>query len=370
MKIGVIGCGDISGIYLRNCTQRFSNVEVVAVADLDRRRAQRRADEFGVPAVLDTQALLARDDIEMVLNVTTPPSHTSINRAALYADKHVYCEKPAALDLAEAQETLRIADERGLRLGSAPDTVLGAGIQRCRSLIDDGAIGDVVAANAVMACHGHESWHPSPEFYYKRGGGPMLDMGPYYLTALVNLIGPVKAVSAMTKTTFPTRVITSEPLRGTLIEVETTTHLTGSLLFENGAVGTITTSFDIWRSDQPHIEIHGSLGSISCPDPNTFGGPVKLFRNGDRDWVEVPLSRGAYSENARGLGVSDMAAAIEEGREHRASGELATHVLEVMVAFDRSGETHRRVEIGTTCRRPAAMPVDPHSDEIDERSNA
>ena len=186
----------------------------------------------------------------------------------------------------------------------------------------------------------------------------MLDMGPYYLTALVNLVGPIKAVSAMTRKTFDTRLITSEPLNGTVIDVETTTHLTGNLLFDNGAVGTITTSFDVWKSDQPRIEIHGSLGSLSCPDPNTFGGPVKLFRQGSEEWIDLPLFSHPYAENSRGLGLADMASAIEKDRPHRASGALAAHVLDVMLAFDRSSERGSRIDMTTTCDKPAAMPVD------------
>ena len=358
MKVGIIGCGNISDIYLENCTKLFKNIEVTAVSDLIRERAENQAEEYGVENVLTTEELLKRKDIELVLNLTTPPLHTEVNRMVLNAGKHVYSEKPAALDLSEANETLKMAKEKGLRVGSAPDTFLGAGLQQCRKLIDDGIIGEVVSANAVMACHGHESWHPGPEFYYKRGGGPMLDMGPYYLTALVNLVGPVRAVSAMTRKTFDTRLISSEPLNGTVIHVETTTHLTGNLLFDNGAVGTITTSFDIWKSDQPRIEIHGSLGSLSCPDPNTFGGPVKLFRQGSEEWIDLPLFSHPYAENSRGLGLAEMASAIVKNRPHRASGALAAHVLDVMLAFDRASESGSRIDMTTTCEKPAAMPVD------------
>jgi predicted dehydrogenase len=358
MKIGIIGCGNISSIYLKNCTTLFKNLEVAAISDLVKERAESQAEEYGIKEILSTEELLARKDIKLVLNLTTPPLHTKINRMAIEAGKHVYAEKPAALNLDEAKETLKMAAAKGLLVGSAPDTFMGAGIQQCRKLIDDGIIGEVVSANAVMACHGHESWHPGPEFYYKQGGGPMLDMGPYYLTALVNLVGPIKAVSAMTRKTFDTRLITSEPLNGTVIDVETTTHLTGNLMFENGAIGTITTSFDIWKSDQPRIEIHGSLGTISCPDPNTFGGPVKLCRQGSKEWIDLPLFSHSHAQNSRGLGLSDMASAIEKGRKHRASGELSTHVLDVMLAFDRASETKTHVNMTTTCEKPAAMPVD------------
>jgi predicted dehydrogenase len=239
-------------------------------------------------------------------------------------------------------------------VGCAPDTFLGGGIQTCRKLIDDGQIGEPVAATAFMTCHGHENWHPGPAFYYQRGGGPMLDMGPYYLTALVNLVGPIRRVTGSTRITFAERLITSQPLRGERIVVETATHVAGVMDFANGAVGSIITSFDIWAAHLPRIEIYGAEGSLSVPDPNRFDGTVLLRRAGASDWSEIPLTHSA--DVGRGIGVADMAYALTYGRPARASGELAYHVLDVMCAFEDASQTGRHVDIESTCVQPAALP--------------
>jgi predicted dehydrogenase len=242
-----------------------------------------------------------------------------------------------------------------VRVGCAPDTFLGGGIQTCRKLIDDGWIGQPIAATAFFSCRGHERWHPDPEFYYQRGGGPMLDMGPYYLTALVNLMGPVRKVSGMTRKTFPTRTITSEGKFGKIIDVEVTTHVAGTLEFASGAIGTILMSFDVWNAHLPRIEVHGAEGSLSVPDPNTFGGDIAINRAWAKDWSPIPHTHS--TEVGRGIGLADMAAGIAAGRPHRASGELAFHVLDVMCAFDEASQSGRSVEITSTCDRPAALPT-------------
>ena len=249
-----------------------------------------------------------------------------------------------------------MARARGVRIGCAPDTFLGAGIQTCRKLIDDGWIGEPVAASAFMMCHGHESWHPDPEFYYKVGGGPMFDMGPYYLTALVALLGPVRRVTGATRITFPERLITSEPRHGTVIKVDVPTHVAGVLEFASGAIATIVTSFDVWHAELPRIEVYGAEGTLSVPDPNCFGGPVRLRRAGASEWSDIPLTHG-YSENSRGIAVADMAYAIRSGRKHRASGELAYHVLDVMHAFHDAAREGCHVELESTCARPAPLPM-------------
>jgi len=254
------------------------------------------------------------------------------------------------------------AADRGLRAGCAPDTFLGGGIQTCRKLIDEGVIGEPVAAAAFMAGHGHESWHPSPEFYYKPGGGPMFDMGPYYLTALVNLIGPIRRVAASTRQTFPTRTITSEPLKGQVIEVETTTHLAGTVDFENGAIGTVIMSFDVWGHSLPRLEIYGTEGSLSVPDPNTFGGPVLLRKPREKEWTELPLTHS--HEVGRGIGLADLARALATGRPHRTDARLAQHVLDVMQAFDESSQAAAHVRIATTCERPEPLPAGLRPDEL------
>jgi Predicted dehydrogenases and related proteins len=231
-------------------------------------------------------------------------------------------------------------------------------------LIDDGAIGQPVAAVAFMVNHGPEHWHPDPDFYYQIGAGPMFDMGPYYLTALVNLIGPVRRVTGSARITTPERTITSAPKFGTTIRVNTPTHVAGLLDFASGAVGTIITSFDVWGSTLPRIEIYGTEGTLSVPDPNTFGGPVRLNRAGSREWEDVPLTHG-YAENSRGIGLADMAAAIRSGRPHRANGALAYHVLDLMHAFHDASDQGRHIEVESTCERPAPLPVGLATGEVD-----
>ena len=259
VKIGVLGTGAISGIYFKNLTKVFSEVEVVAVCDLFVEKAKEAAEEYQIPKVYETmEEMLADGEIEIILNLTRPNEHYKTTRAALLAGKHVYSEKPLAAVYEEGVELVNLAKEKGLMLGGAPDTFLGAGIQTCRKLIDDGFIGDVVGAQAQMVCHGHESWHPAPEFYYQAGGGPMMDMGPYYMTALVNLVGRVKGVSGMCGKGFAQRVITSEPKRGTVVDVEVPTHTAGLLQFENGAIGTVLTTFDVYYDRQAFLEVYGT----------------------------------------------------------------------------------------------------------------
>ena len=251
---------------------------------------------------------------------------------------------------------LAMASGRGVRVGCAPDTFLGRGIQTAVKLINDGRIGEPVAATAFMTCHGHESWHPDPEFYYKPGGGPMFDMGPYYLTALVNMMGPARRVTGSAQISFPERTITSEPKRGTKITVDVPTHIAGVMDFASGAVATLITSFDVWAANLPRIEVYGAEGSLSVPDPNSFGGPVRLFRPGGDGWQDVPLTHG-YAEQNRGIGVADMAYAMRSGRAHRASGELAYHVLDIMHAFHDASDTGRHVELESACPQPAPLPT-------------
>jgi predicted dehydrogenase len=353
VKVGVIGCGNISGIYLKNCTQ-FDILEVAACADLDLSRAQAKAQEYGIPKATTVKELLADPEIEIVLNLTIPAAHAEIALAAVEAGKSVYNEKPLTIRREDAQALLKAAAAKGVRVGGAPDTFLGGGLQTCRKLMDDGLIGKPVAASAFMVCHGHESWHPDPEFYYKVGGGPMFDMGPYYLTALVALIGPVRRVAGSTQITFPEREITSQPKAGTKVKVEVPTHVTGLLEFEAGAIGTFVTSFDVWAAELPIIEIYGTAGTLSVPDPNTFGGPVRLRRAGDQAWQNMPLAFG-YAENSRGLGVADMAYGLRTAAAHRASGELTTHVLDIMHAIHDSAAQGVHVPLSSTCLRPPLL---------------
>ncbi len=364
VKVGIIGCGSICDIYFQNLTKTFVNTEVVACADLLPERAEAKAAEFGVPKACSVKALLADPDVAIVVNLTVPKAHAAVALAAIRAGKHVHGEKPLGISRKEGLAIMQAAAKAGVRVGSAPDTFLGGGIQTCRKLIDDGWIGRPVAAHAFMLCHGHETWHPSPEFYYERGGGPMLDMGPYYLTALVNLIGPITRVTGSARATFPTRTITSQPKFGKVVKVETPTHIAGILDFANGAVGTLVTSFDIWGHTLPCIEIYGTEGSISVPDPNGFGGLVRVKRHDTAEWMAMPLTHG-YAENSRGIGVADMAAAIAGKRRHRASGELAMHVLDVMLAFEDASTSGRAVMIRSACQQPAPLPLGLRNGQLD-----
>jgi predicted dehydrogenase len=353
-KLGVIGCGNISGIYFTNA-QKLAMLETVACSDLIMDRAKASAAKFEIPKACSVADLLADPAIEIVLNLTIPKAHAEVALAAIEAGKSVYNEKPLAITRDDGKRILDAAAAKGVLVGCAPDTFMGAGIQTCRKLIDDGWIGKPIAAAAFMTCHGHESWHPDPEFYYHVGGGPMLDMGPYYLTALVNLMGPVRRVTGATQVTFAERTITSQPKYGTTIKVEVPTHVVGLLDFAAGAVGTIVTTFDVWAAELPRIEVYGTEGSLSVPDPNTFGGPVRLFRPGG-GWSEIPLTHG-YAENSRGLGVADMACALRSGRPHRANGQMAFHVLDVMHAIHEASASGRHIALTSNCARPAPLPM-------------
>lgn len=355
VKVGLVGCGVISGIYLQN-SRIFPSFEVVACADLIQARAAGRAKEFGVPKVCATDEIMADPDIELVLNLTPPTSHYAVAEQALTAGKAVYNEKPLASDVADGKALLRLAAEAGVRVGGAPDTFLGGGLQTCRKVLDDGWIGAPIGVNAVMANHGPERWHPDPAFYYQRGGGPLLDMGPYYLTALINLVGPIRQVKASTRRTFTERTITSEPQAGHTIPVEVPTHVVGILDFHNRATGAILTSFDVWRTALPRIEVYGTRGTLSVPDPNTFGGPVRLYLPGYEDWMTVPLSHG-YTGNSRGLGVADMATAMRSNRRHRASGDLTYHVLEAMHALHVAADREATVPLESEVERPRPLPL-------------
>jgi predicted dehydrogenase len=351
LKVGVVGCGTISAIYLSNLTKKLPGVEVTAVADLVPERAKARAAEFGIPRACTVEELMADDAIDLVLNLTVPLAHTEITLQAVSSGKHVYSEKPLAVSLRDAEKILTLARKKGVRIGVAPDTFLGAGIQTCIRLIEEGAIGMPVAACAFMTCHGHESWHPDPAFYYEAGGGPVFDMGPYYFTALVALLGPARRVCGSARRTFPRRIVGSGPRTGDVIEVGVPTHVSGTIDFAIGAVATFVMSFDVWHAELPRIEIYGSDGSLSVPDPNTFGGPVRMRTSTDDGWRDVPVPE-RYSEDSRGLGLAEMAEAIRANRPHRASGELGLHALEIMHAVHEASSSERYAEL----RYPAARP--------------
>ncbi|MDR1867574.1 MAG: Gfo/Idh/MocA family oxidoreductase [Treponema sp.] len=344
--IGIIGTGKISGIYLKNLTGRFSKqVQVTAVADQHRESAEEAGALYKVPVFPDAAALIASPDVDIVLNLTPPQGHYQIALDAIRAGKHVYNEKPLCISRDQAAELLQTAADNKVRVGCAPDTFLGAGIQTSRKIINDGWIGKPLAAVAFMMNAGPENWHPNPAFFYKTGAGPLFDVGPYYLTALIHLLGRVTRVSGSAIMPVKTRTIGSEPLKGTVIDVEVPTHVAGTLDFASGVVATIITSFEIRVPSQlPWIDIYGTEGTLQVPDPNTFGGPVLLKRINNESWSEFPL----LSEHAcdcRGLGITDMAEAINEGRPHLASGKLAYHVLDVMHGFYDASSSGRSYKI-------------------------
>lgn len=355
LKAGIIGTGNISGIYFQN-GKRFESLEIVACADIDVDRAKAKAAEHGVKGY-SVEEMLADPDIQLVINLTIPQAHAKVCIQALEAGKHVYVEKPLSATREEAEQVMETAKRLGLRVGCAPDTFLGGGIQTAIKLIEDGWIGTPIAATAFMLGGGPEGWHPAPEFFYQRGGGPMFDMGPYYLTALVAMLGPIARVTGSARISYPERTITSQPNFGKKVKVETPTHVAGILDFVSGPVGTILTSFDVkGESVLPPIEVYGSQGTLLVPDPNSFGGPVRICRAGSYEWSEIPLSHGK-SDNARGVGAAEMAKAILTGRDHRASGDLGFHVLEAMFGFHDSSEQETHYRMKTTCKRPEPLPI-------------
>ena len=354
LRVGVVGAGNISPIYL-SAPAKFSNLMITAISDLNLERAGERAAEFGVPRAVPLDELLAANDVDVVLNLTVPAAHADVSLAALEAGKHVYVEKPLATDLEAGRRVLALARERSLRVGCAPDTFLGAGLQTARKALDDGLIGEPVAATAFMLSHGPERWHPNPDFFYQPGAGPLFDMGPYYLSALVNMLGPVRRATSAARASFAERVAGEDPA-GRRIPVTTPTHIASVLEFEAGPLATLVTSFDVWASQMPRIEIYGTEGTLSLPDPNTFGGPVRVQRMLTDEWVDLPFSH-PFSENSRGIGLADMAAALRAQRPHRASGELGLHVLEVMHACLHASDVSRHVEIESRPPRPQALRV-------------
>jgi len=360
-KVGVIGCGNISDAYFK-AAKTFTSIEYAYCADLNMEAAKAKEELYACKAV-SVEELLANNEVKIVLNLTTPQVHAKVNTMALEADKHVYAEKPFALSMEEGTPVIELAKQKNLRIGSAPDTFLGGGIQTVRKLIDENWIGTPISGTAFMMCPGHESWHPAPEFYYLPGGGPLFDMGPYYITALINLLGPIKKVTAINGCGFNERTCTSEARFGDKMPVEINTHVAGLLEFECGTIITLIMSFDAAKHSCPCIELHGTAGSISVPDPNSFGGPVK-FAKARCDWQEVPIPFG-YTDNMRSIGLADMAKAINDGRKHRCSGELAFHVLEVMCALETSSKKETHIYIKNSCERPDALPLGLLHSELD-----
>ncbi len=369
LRVAVIGCGNISGIYFTNLTGKFTNIEVIGCCDLIKEKAEHAQKKYNLAKIYEKDIDACTDpDVDIILNITYPKAHYDVCKLALTNGKHAYVEKPLSLSIEQGKELVALAGEKGLFIGGAPDTFLGAGIQTAIAAIDKGIIGRPIAGTAFMTCRGHESWHPAPEFYYEVGGGPMLDMGPYYVTALVSMLGPVESVKGYAEISFPERTITSKPQYGKVIKVETPTHIAGLIKFKNGAIVTIITSFDIHAANLPVIEIYGSDGTLSVPDPNGFGGDVMVMLPGkmnrikaflpfvkqNRLFNKIPLVKG-YTQNSRGLGLSDMASAILEKRDARATATMTCHVLDVMLGILESAKTGEEYMLTTTCERPKRL---------------
>ena len=361
LNVGIIGTGDIAPAYMRGCAP-FDVIEIAACADILPDKAIAFAGAYNLKA-LPIRELLARDDIDIVINATPPGAHAEVALQIFQAGKHVYSEKPLAIDRAEAETVLRAASRAGLRVGCAPDALLGGGNQTARNAIDSGMIGQPIAATAFFQGHGPESWHPNPDFFYQRGGGPLLDMGPYFLTALVNLMGPVARVSASAGISLPERIAGSPGREGRKLSVEVNTHIAGSLEFASGAIASLIASFDVWGHHLPPLEAHGTAGSLSIEKPNMFDGEVSLFKAGEREWRRLPFSH--TTNIGRGAGVADMAYAIQSGRKHRASGELAFHVLDVMQALEESAAQGRHLDIRSRVERPEPLPTGLEDGELD-----
>lgn len=363
-KIGVIGCGNISDVYLP-LGATYDNLEIVACADSIPERARAKAEKHHIPRACNADELLADPAIEIVIDLTPPQLHGEMGLRVVRAGKSLYSEKPLAIRGSEARDILQEAKRRGVRVGCAPDTFLGGGLQSCRQLVDEGSIGEPIAATALMLCHGHEHWHPDPEFFYQRGGGPMFDMGPYYLTALATILGPAQRVCGSTKAAFKERVVTSQPKSGTKIQVNVPTHVAGIVDFTGGVLATIVTSFDVWSTEMSRIEIYGTEGTLQLPDPNTFGGPLRIWKPDAPTWREVPLTHG-HAFPSRGVGLAEMVYAMKSKRPHRADGELASHVLDIMQAIHESSEHNAHLQLTSTFTRPAAFPEAKPGDMIKE----
>lgn len=385
INVGVIGCGVISNIYLTNINKFYKKIKVTACSDISEEKAKQTASRYGIEKVCSVGELLQDESVDLVLNLTTPKVHYELNKKAILSGKHIYCEKPLALTAGEAKELVLLAKEKQVMLGCAPDSFLGSALQTCRKLIDDGWIGRPVSATANMVNHGVETWHGSPDFFYQYGGGPMMDMGPYYITALVSLLGPVAQTSCFMTKGFDRRRIYSEPRRGEYIDVEVPTHYAGILKFQNQIVANINMSFDVWLSNLPKLEIYGTEGTLIVPDPNQFSGKIQLIRGEElideidglpnseatgrlsrpemwNKFREIPHVYRQPDKNMRGIGLLDMAYALEHHRKNRAGADLALHVTEVLEGLQTEGTP---LTMQTSCERPDPVPVGLDVGEMD-----
>jgi predicted dehydrogenase len=353
LNVGLIGCGNISGIYFEN-SRRFPEFNIIACADLDMTKAEEAAAKYDIEHVLPVEEMMTSPKIDIILNLTVPHVHATVALQAIKQKKHVYTEKPLAISFEDGKRIIEEARLNKVTVGSAPDTFLGGSIQLAAQLIEDGVIGRPIGATAFMMSRGPESWHPNPEFFYHEGGGPMYDMSPYYLTALISLMGPVRRNAGSARITFPERTITSPAKYGETITVQVPTHVSGILEFESGATATITTSFDVTAARTPFIEIYGENGTISLPDPNQFNLPLLVKKHNEEEWKEMKPAGGAF-DNLRGIGLADMAHAIEIGSLPRANGGVALHVLEIIHGIHCSSEEGSHYIMESKCNQPPLL---------------
>lgn len=352
-KVGLIGCGMISDIYLKNLTEIFSGtVEVVAVADINLDNARQKGERYGINDILTPEELLVRGDIETVLNLTVPKAHYEVNTRILESGKNLYVEKPLAGTYAQGKALQTLAAKKKVWIAGAPDTFMGASLQTAIKAINDGLIGKPLAATGFMTCHGWEEMHPNPDFYYAKGGGPMFDMGPYYLTALVAMLGPARTVCAMASQKSAKRPVMIGPRKGEWVPVEIPTHITGNIRFASGVIASMITSFDVWETDLPYIQIYGTDATLVVPDPDKYAGKVLLCTSKAAKMEELPLAN-PFDFNSRGLGLTDMVEAMKTGRRPRCDVSLTGHVLEIMEAFHSSNEKQQFIKLESTCERPA-----------------
>ena len=366
LGVGIIGCGNISITYLA-LAPLFKGIKMLACADLNPEAAQLRAKEYGVKAQTIDE-LLANDELDVIVNLTIPDAHFRVSKAILEAGKHVYSEKPLVLSLEEGEELRRIAKAKNLAIGCAPDTFLGGAHQLARKYVDEGGVGRITSGTCHVMSPGMEMWHPNPGFFFLKGGGPILDLGPYYVANLINLIGPVKRVAALTSMANPTRTITSQPLAGQTIPVETPTNIHALLEFVNGATITMSASWDVWSHRHANMELYGTEGSLYVPDPNFFGGLVEASGR-DKDIKPLPVWDHPFSKanqehpsgpraNYRTAGLADMAMALIEKRDPRCSLDRSLHGIDVLTSILKSGEEGRFIDMTTTCTQPEPLGID------------
>ena len=366
-KVGLIGCGHIAETYFRG-QQYFNNFKIIACADIDQKASDKCAKLYNIKSKTVSE-ILKDNEIEVILNLTIPQSHYSVSKKVLNSGKHVYSEKPLATYFAKGKELVSLAKKNKLYLGNAPDTFLGGGIQKARELIDSDLIGEIKLGNAIFAFPGVESFHPKPESWYKKEGGPVIDMGPYFFTTLVNLLGPAKQVQGRTLTAFKKRIYGVGPKKNKSFKVETPTTYLATIQFHSGAIIQVTLSFDVINHQRNHMELYGTKGSIIVPDPNMFGGSVFISVTEGGKWgehktdkmhlgkINITSSSGRSNEaatnaNYRSVGLSEMLYSIQKNKKHRCSGDLSLHVLDIIESTMRAANTGTPQKIETNCDRP------------------